>query len=111
MKYNEIMDLAVKLSDNINMDTESTTHRDKQDFIISQYPDELGSIMSEQMTLLEDGNITQDQFTQEVYNQLDEEQADEILTEDDVNILAMNVRMINAREVNQDMVKSSNVME
>jgi len=111
MKSNEIMDLAVELSGYINMDTESITLRDKQDFIISQYPDELGSIMSEQMTLLEDGNITQDQFTQEVYNQLDEEQADEILTEDDLNTLAIYVRMVNARELNPVTVKSGDVTE
>ena len=111
MKSNEIMDLAAELSGYINMDTESITLRDKQDYIISQYPDELESIMSEQVTLLEDGNITQDEFTQEVYNQLDEEQADEILTEDDLNILAIYVRMINARELNPVIVKSGDVTE
>src|SRR5699024_12675788 len=67
--------------------------------------------MSEQMTLLGDGNITQDQFTQEVYNQLDEEQADEILTEDDLNTLAIYVRMVNARELNPVTVKCGDVTE
>ncbi|KKK35508.1 penicillin-binding protein [Salinicoccus sediminis] len=111
MKSNEIMDLAVELSGYINMDTETITLRDKQDYIISQYPDELESIMSEQVTLLEDGNITQDEFTQEVYNQLDEEQADEILTEGDLNTLAIYVRMVNARELNPVIVKSGDVTE
>src|SRR5699024_3298025 len=97
MKSNEIMDLAVELSGYIKMDTEYLTLRDKQDILISLRPAELGSIMSEQMTVLEAAHITQDQFTQEVYNQLDEEQADETLTEDHLNSLAIYVRMVNAR--------------
>src|SRR5690625_3594226 len=40
MKSNEIMDLAAELSGYINMDTESITLRDKQDYIISQYPED-----------------------------------------------------------------------
>lgn len=111
MKSNEIMDLAEELSGYINMDTETLTLRDKQDYLIGSYPEEVKSIMSNEVTLLEDGNITQDQFNEEVYNRVSEEQLNEILSEEDLNTLAIYVKMINSKELNPVIIKSGDVTE
>ncbi|WP_411844308.1 peptidoglycan D,D-transpeptidase FtsI family protein [Salinicoccus sp. HZC-1] len=111
MKSSEIMDLASELSGYIDMDTESLSLRDKQDYLIRQYSDEVESIMSNEVTLLEDGNITQDQFNEELYNRVDEEQLNDILTEEDLNTLAIYVEMVNAKELNPVTIKSGGVTE
>src|SRR5690625_2129191 len=76
MNTSEIMDVATELSDYIQMDVESISLRDKQDFIINNYPDEMSSLMSDESTLLEDGNISRSEFNEEFYNRADEEFAD-----------------------------------
>lgn len=111
MKSNEIMDLASELSGYINMESESLTLRDKQDYLISKYPEEVDAIMGDEVTLLEDGNITQDQFNEELYNRVTEEQLDEILTEEDLNVIAIFVKMVNAKELNPVTIKSEDVTE
>src|SRR5699024_632037 len=69
----EIMDVAKELSSYLTMDTDSLTLRDKQDYLINNYPNELKKIMPEQVTLLENGGISQDSFNEEAYEQVDEE--------------------------------------
>src|SRR5699024_7704845 len=64
----EIMDVAETLSTYIDMDTESLSLRDKQDYIINNYPKELSAIMPEQVTLLENGGISQNDFNEDAYN-------------------------------------------
>ncbi len=111
MSSGEVMDVAVELSDYLDMETENLSLRDKQDYLISRYPDEVENMMSEEQTLLENGNISQDQFNQELYQRIDEERISDILTEEDLNTIAIYVEMINARELNPVVIKSEGVTE
>ena len=107
----EIMDVAKELSSYLTMDTDSLTLRDKQDYLINNYPNELKKIMPEQVTLLENGGISQDSFNEEAYEQVDEEFANSILSEEDLNTLAVYVTMVSASELNPVIVKSEDVTD
>lgn len=107
----EIMDVANTLSTYINMDADRLSLRDKQDYIINNYPGELSAIMPEQVTLLENGGISQNDFNEDAYNIIDEEFADSVLNEEDLNIIAVYVEMVSASELNPVIVKSEGVTE
>ncbi|CAM4173834.1 penicillin-binding protein 2 [Jeotgalicoccus halotolerans] len=107
----EIMDVAETLSTYIDMDTESLSLRDKQDYIINNYPKELSAIMPEQVTLLENGGISQNDFNEDAYNIIDEEFADSVLSDEDLNIIAVYVEMVSASELNPVIIKSEDVTE
>lgn len=107
----EIMDVATTLSTYITMDTDRLPLRDKQDYIINNYPGELSAIMPEQVTLLENGGISQNDFNEDAYNIIDEEFADSVLNEEDLNIIAVYVEMVSASELNPVIVKSEDVTE
>lgn len=107
----EIMDVAETLSTYIDMDTESLSLRDKQDYIINNYPKELSAIMPEQVTLLENGGISQNDFNDDAYNIIDEEFADSVLSDEDLNIIAVYVEMVSASELNPVIIKSEDVTE
>ncbi|WP_020008430.1 peptidoglycan D,D-transpeptidase FtsI family protein [Salinicoccus albus] len=111
MNSNEIMEAAEDLSGYLDMDTESISLRDKQDYLAREYPEEVESLMGEESTLLENGNITQEAFNEELYNRVGEEQLDSILTDEDLNTLAIYVEMINAPELNPVTVKGEDVSE
>lgn len=107
----EIMDVANTLSTYIDMDADRLSLRDKQDYIINNYPGELSAIMPEQVTLLENGGISQNDFNEDAYNIIDEEFADSVLNEEDLNIIAVYVEMVSASELNPVIVKSEGVTE
>ncbi|MCG1009002.1 penicillin-binding protein 2 [Salinicoccus sp. ID82-1] len=111
MASGEIMDVAAELSTYLDMETENLSLRDKQDYLISMYPDEVEALMSNEQTLLDNGNISQEQFNQELYQRITEEQISGILTEEDLNTIAIYVEMVNARELNPVVVKSDGVTE
>lgn len=107
----EIMDVANTLSTYISMETDRLSLRDKQDYIINNYPGELSAIMPEQVTLLENGGISQSDFNEDAYGIIDEEFADSVLNEEDLNIIAVYVEMVSASELNPVIVKSEGVTE
>ena len=107
----EIMNVAETLSTYISMETDRLSLRDKQDFIINNYPGELSAIMPEQVTLLENGGISQSDFNEDAYGIIDEEFADSVLNEEDLNIIAVYVEMVSASELNPVIVKSEGVTE
>jgi penicillin-binding protein 3 len=111
MSSGEIMDVAVELSGYLDMETENLSLRDKQDYLINRYPDEVENLMAEEKTLLDNGNISQEQFNQELYQRIDEEQVSSVLTEEDLNTIAIYVEMVNARELNPTVIKSEGVTE
>lgn len=111
MSNYEIMNVATNLSTYIEMDTGRISLRDKQDYIINNYLGELNAVMPEQVTLLENGGITQSDFNQDAYEMIDEAFADSVLTEEDLNIIATYVEMVTASELNPVIVKSSDVSE
>lgn len=111
MSNYEIMEVAENLSTYITMDTESVSLRDKQDYIIDNYPGELTAIMPEQVTLLENGGISQNDFNEDAYNIIDEDFANSILNEEDLNIVATYVEMVAASELNPVIVKSEDVTD
>lgn len=107
----EIMDVAEKLSSYITMDVEGVSLRDKQDYIINNYTGELSAIMPEQVTLLENGGISQNEFNEDAYEIIDEDFADSVLKPEDLNIIAVYVEMVMARELNPVIIKSEDVTE
>ncbi|WP_081962409.1 peptidoglycan D,D-transpeptidase FtsI family protein [Jeotgalicoccus saudimassiliensis] len=107
----EIMNVAETLSSYISMDTDRLSLRDKQDYIINNYPGELSAIMPEQVTLLENGGISQSEFNEDAYDIIDEDFADSVLKEEDLNIIAVYVEMVTARELNPVIIKSEDVTE
>lgn len=111
MNSNEIMDVAEQLSEYIDMDTDSLTLRDRQDYILGNNQDFVDELMSDEVTLLEDGNITEDDFNNEFYNRADEETIEELLSEEDLNVLAIYVEMVNARELHPVVIKNEDVTE
>lgn len=111
MNTSQIMDVAIELSEYIQMDVDSISLRDKQDFIINNYPEEMNSLMSDEFTLLEDGNISRSDFNEEFYNRADEEFVESILTDEDLNTLGIYVEMANAPELNPVVIKNEDVSE
>lgn len=111
MSSSEIIEVADELSAYLDMETEDLSLRDKQDYLIRMYPDEVGELMSDEQTLLDNGNISQEQFNQELYQRITEEQISNILTDEDLNTVATYVEMVNARELNPVVVKSDGVTE
>lgn len=111
MNTSQIMDVADELSNYIQMDVESISLRDKQDFIINNYPDEMNTLMSDEATLLEDGNISRSDFNEEFYNRADSEFVDSILSEEDLNTLGIYVEMATAPELNPAVIKNEDVTE
>ncbi|CAD2073864.1 penicillin-binding protein 3 [Jeotgalicoccus coquinae] len=107
----EIMNVAETLSTYISMETDRLSLRDKQDYIINNYPGELSAIMPEQVTLLENGGISQSDFNEDAYGIIDDEFADSVLNEEDLNIIAVYVEMVSASELNPVIVKSEGVTE
>lgn len=111
MNNSEIMDVAEKLSEYIQMDVETLSLRDKQDFVINNYHDEVASLMNDEYTLLQDGNISRADFNEEFYNRADEGFVDELLSEEDLNTLGIYVEMVNAPELNPAIIKNEGVTE
>lgn len=111
MNTSEIMDVATELSGYISMDTDSLTLRDQQDFILRNHRDFVEDLMSGEMTLLEDGNISNDDFNNEFYNRADAEAIEGVLNNEDLNILAVYVEMVNARELHPVVIKNEDVTE
>lgn len=111
MSTNEIMDVAVELNEYIDMDTDSLTLRDQQDYIIRSNHDFVNELMSDELTLLEDGNISGEDFNNEFYNRADEEAIEGVLSEEDLNVLAIYVEMVNARELHPVVIKNEDVTE
>src|SRR5699024_12531638 len=67
--------------------------------------------MPEQVTLLENGGISQNDFNEDAYNIIDEEFADSVLSDEDLNIIAVYVEMVSASELNPVIIKSEDVTE
>lgn len=107
----EIMDVAEDLNSYLTMDTSTLSLRDKQDYIINNYPNQLEQVMPEQVTLLENGGISQNAFNEYAYEMIDEEFADSILSEEDLNVIAIYVEMASATELNPVIIKSEDVTE
>lgn len=111
MSNSEIMALANKLSDYLEMDEENLTLRDKQDYALNNYFDELLKEMPNEATLLDDGNISRNDFNEAVYEKISNEYLDSLLTDEDKNIISIYTRMIVATELDPVTIKGSNVTE
>lgn len=111
MSNQEILTLANALSSYINVDDQRLALRDKQDFVLNNYYDQVLRELPNEAQLLKDGAISRTQFYEEAYNQLSEEFVDTLLTDDDLNVLSIYVRMIVASELNPVAVKAKDVTE
>lgn len=111
MSNQEILTLANELSSYIKVDDQRLALRDKQDFVLNNYYEQVLRELPNEAQLLKDGAISRTEFYEEAYNQLSEEFVDTLLTDDDLNILSIYVRMIVASELNPVAVKAKDVTE
>ncbi|WP_428416594.1 peptidoglycan D,D-transpeptidase FtsI family protein [Phocicoccus schoeneichii] len=111
MSNQEILTLANELSSYINVDDQRLALRDKQDFVLNNYYEQVLRELPNEAQLLKDGAISRTEFYEEAYNQLSEEFVDTLLTDDDLNVLSIYVRMIVASELNPVAVKAIDVTE
>lgn len=111
MSNQEILTLANELSSYINVDDQRLALRDKQDFVLNNYYEQVLRELPNEAQLLKDGAISRTEFYEEAYNQLSEEFVDTLLTDDDLNVLSIYVRMIVASELNPVAVKAKDVTE
>lgn len=111
MSNQEILTLANELSSYINVDDQRLALRDKQDFVLNNYYEQVLRELPNEAQLLKDGAISRTEFYEEAYNQLSEEFVDTLLTDDDLNVLSIYVRMSVASELNPVAVKAKDVTE
>lgn len=111
MSNQEILTLANELSSYINVDDQRLALRDKQDFVLNNYYEQVLRELPNEAQLLKDGAISRTEFYEEAYNQLSKEFVDTLLTDDDLNVLSIYVRMIVASELNPVAVKAKDVTE
>ncbi|MFC7285769.1 peptidoglycan D,D-transpeptidase FtsI family protein [Phocicoccus pinnipedialis] len=111
MSNQEIFNLAHELAKYITVDDQRLALRDKQDYVLNHYFDQVLRELSDEAQLLKDGAISNSDFYNESYNQLSEEFVDMLLTDKDLNVLSIYVRMIVASELNPVAVKSKGVTE
>lgn len=111
MSNQEILTLANQLSSYIKVDDQRLALRDKQDFVLNNYYEQVLRELPNEAQLLKDGAISRTEFYEEAYNQLSEEFVDTLLTDDDLNVLSIYVRMIVASELNPVAVKAKDVTE
>lgn len=111
MSNQEILTLANELSSYIKVDDQRLALRDKQDFVLNNYYEQVLRELPNEAQLLKDGAISRTEFYEEAYNQLSEEFVDTLLTDDDLNVLSIYVRMIVASELNPVAVKAKDVTE
>lgn len=111
MSNQEILTLANELSSYIKVADQRLALRDKQDFVLNNYYEQVLRELPNEAQLLKDGAISRTELYEEAYNQLSEEFVDTLLTDDDLNVLSIYVRMIVASELNPVAVKAKDVTE
>lgn len=106
----EVLKTAEKLSKLIKMDTDKITDRDKQDYWIQLHPNKAKSLMKNEQVLLDDGNITQDEYDDALYNKVGKNQINS-LNDKDLQILAIYREMMSGSALDPQTIKNEDVSD
>lgn len=106
----EVLKTAEKLSKLIKMDTDKITDRDKQDYWIQLHPNKAKSLMKNEQVLLDDGNITQDEYDDALYKKVGKNQINS-LNDKDLQILAIYREMMSGSALNPQTIKNEDVSD
>src|SRR5699024_3590091 len=83
MSNGEIMEIAEKLSDYPKMDDEKNSLKDKQDYAINKYFDQLLKEILYEAKSLRSSNTSKDDFNEEAYNPLSDASLEQVPTDAD----------------------------
>lgn len=92
------------------MDTDKITDRDKQDYWIQLHPNKAKSLMKNEQVLLDDGNITQDEYDDALYNKVGKNQINS-LNDKDLQILAIYREMMSGSALDPQTIKNEDVSD
>lgn len=106
----EVLKTAEKLSKLIKMDTDKITDRDKQDYWIQLHPNKAKSLMKNEQVLLDDGNITQDEYDDASYKKVGKNQINS-LNDKDLQILAIYREMMSGSALDPQTIKNEDVSD
>lgn len=106
----EVLKTAEKLSKLIKMDTDKITDRDKQDYWIQLHPNKAKSLMKNEQVLLDDGNITQDEYDDALYKKIGKNQINS-LNDKDLQILAIYREMMSGSALDPQTIKNEDVSD
>ncbi|CAL28081.1 peptidoglycan D,D-transpeptidase FtsI family protein [Staphylococcus carnosus] len=106
----EILDTAKRLSKLIKMDTDHITTRDKQDFWTQLHPDKAADMMKKEEKMLNNGEISQDQYDEELHQKIKKKQLNQ-LTKKDLQVLAIYREMMAGSTLNPQTIKNSGVTD
>lgn len=106
----EVLKTAEKLSKLIKMDTDKITDRDKQDYWIQLHPNKAKSLMKNEQVLLDDGNITQDEYDDALYKKVGKNQINS-LNDKDLQILAIYREMMSGSALDPQTIKNEDVSD
>ncbi|MDW4190754.1 penicillin-binding protein 2 [Staphylococcus saprophyticus] len=106
----EVLKTAEKLSKLIKMDTDKITDRDKQDYWIQLHPNKAKSLMKNEQVLLDDGNITQDEYDDALYKKVSKNQINS-LNDKDLQILAIYREMMSGSALDPQTIKNEDVSD
>lgn len=106
----EVLKTAEKLSKLIKMDTDKITDRDKQDYWIQLHPNKAKSLMKNEQVLLDDGNITQDEYDDALYKKVGKNQINS-LNNKDLQILAIYREMMSGSALDPQTIKNEDVSD
>ena len=106
----EVLKTAEKLSKLIKMDTDKITDRDKQDYWIQLHQNKAKSLMKNEQVLLDDGNITQDEYDDALYKKVGKNQINS-LNDKDLQILAIYREMMSGSALDPQTIKNEDVSD
>ena len=106
----EVLKTDEKLSKLIKMDTDKITDRDKQDYWIQLHPNKAKSLMKNEQVLLDDGNITQDEYDDALYKKVGKNQINS-LNDKDLQILAIYREMMSGSALDPQTIKNEDVSD
>ncbi|NWK85647.1 penicillin-binding protein 2 [Staphylococcus sp. GSSP0090] len=106
----EVLKIAEKLSKLIKMDTDKITDRDKQDYWIQLHPNKAKNLMKNEQVLLDDGNISQDEYDASLYKKIGEKQINS-LNNKDLQILAIYREMMSGSALDPQTIKNEDVSD
>ncbi|MGV3031247.1 penicillin-binding transpeptidase domain-containing protein, partial [Staphylococcus chromogenes] len=106
----EILTTAKKLSNIITMDTDSITTRDKKDFWIQKYPEKVKQLMKKEQALVENGDISQEQFDQSLRDKISDKDINQ-LTKKDLQVLAIYREMSQGTTLSPRTIKKEGVTD
>ncbi|MFC3900832.1 peptidoglycan D,D-transpeptidase FtsI family protein [Aliicoccus persicus] len=111
MLPNDILSIARELSEVIEMPDETVGLRDRQDFVLNNYFENVSNIIPEQYDMFQTGSLSFNDLAQEFYDVSTMDDMDRILDDDDLNLIKIYIKMVNAQELQPTIIKNEGVSE